>query len=51
MMKYIKSVFGGISGAILIVVLLPILAFVVIVAGFLGQINISKEKSNESSND
>ena len=45
-MKYLQSVLKGILGSLIIVFLMPAVAIIVFVAGFLGQI-----KTNNTTND
>ena len=43
-MKYLTSVILGFLGALLIIVLMPIIALMVLVAGFLGQIKVNEKE-------
>lgn len=46
-MKYLQSVLKGILGSLMIVFLMPAIAIIVLVAGFLGQIETNNATNNE----
>lgn len=45
-MKYLISVSMGILSALLLVLLMPIFAIIMLIAGFLGLVKVNEEKQN-----
>jgi uncharacterized membrane protein len=45
MKEYLQSVVGGIIGTLIIILIMPIVAIIVFIAGLFGQIKFNEKKS------